>query len=204
MPPIGERAIAFTGIVPRRFQAIGDTTEHDGFGYHGLSRAWSRAFTQFVQEVIRLPNSAANSVTVAASGGVNPYACPPRRVAVLKHAADRGQPRQAAGVIAALKTTDPPSSAPGGPFVADEVRTIVVLWVCWPACTFRAVPHAASGERCAAPHVASGERRAAPHAAPRDRRAALHVAPHDQRAAQRAVVHPVSYRTVLERLVQEW
>jgi hypothetical protein len=63
MPPIGERAIAFAGIVPRRFQAIGDTTEHDGFDYHGLSRAWSRTFTQFVQEVIRLPNSAANSGT---------------------------------------------------------------------------------------------------------------------------------------------
>jgi hypothetical protein len=40
VPPIGERAIAFTGMVPRRFQAIGDTTEHDGFGYHGLSHAW--------------------------------------------------------------------------------------------------------------------------------------------------------------------
>jgi hypothetical protein len=37
LPPIGERAIVFTGIVPRRFQATGDTTEHDGFGYHGLS-----------------------------------------------------------------------------------------------------------------------------------------------------------------------
>jgi hypothetical protein len=60
MPPIGEWVIAFAGIVPRRFQAIGDTTEHDGFGYHGLSRARSRTFTQFVQEVIRLPNSAAN------------------------------------------------------------------------------------------------------------------------------------------------
>ena len=71
MPPIGKRAIAFAGIVPGRFQAIGDTTEHDGFGYHGLSRAWSRTFTQFVQEVIRLPNRAANSGTVAASGGVN-------------------------------------------------------------------------------------------------------------------------------------
>jgi len=37
MPPIGERAIAFTGIVPRRFQAICDTTEHD-FRRHGLSQ----------------------------------------------------------------------------------------------------------------------------------------------------------------------
>jgi hypothetical protein len=63
MPPIDEWVIAFAGIVPRRFQAIGDTTEHDGYGYHGLSRAWSRTFTQFVQEVIRLPNSAANSGT---------------------------------------------------------------------------------------------------------------------------------------------
>jgi hypothetical protein len=50
MPPIGERAIAFTGIVPRRFQAIGDTTEHDGFGYHGLSHAW---FSFFV--VVTMP-----------------------------------------------------------------------------------------------------------------------------------------------------
>jgi hypothetical protein len=39
MPPIGERAISFAGIIPRRFQAIGDTTEHSGFGYHGLSHA---------------------------------------------------------------------------------------------------------------------------------------------------------------------
>jgi hypothetical protein len=29
MPPVGERAIAFSGVVPRRFQAVGDTTEHD-------------------------------------------------------------------------------------------------------------------------------------------------------------------------------
>jgi hypothetical protein len=36
MPPIGELAIAFTGVVLRRFQAVGDTTEHDRFGYHGL------------------------------------------------------------------------------------------------------------------------------------------------------------------------
>ena len=35
IPPIGERAIAFTCIVPGRFKAIVDTTEHDGFGYHG-------------------------------------------------------------------------------------------------------------------------------------------------------------------------
>jgi len=74
-----------------------------------------------------------------------------------------------------------PTSAPSGPFVADEVLTSVVLWVCWTACTFRAVPHAASDERCVAPHVASG----------------------DRCAAQRAVVHHVSYRTVLKRLVLE-
>ena len=34
-PPIGELAIAFTCIAPRRFKATVDTTEHDGFGYHG-------------------------------------------------------------------------------------------------------------------------------------------------------------------------
>jgi hypothetical protein len=44
MPPIGERAIAFTGMVPRRFQAIGDTTEHDRFGYHGSSHVWFSFF----------------------------------------------------------------------------------------------------------------------------------------------------------------
>jgi hypothetical protein len=38
MPPIGEWAISFTGIIQRRFQTIGDTTEHDGFGYHGVSQ----------------------------------------------------------------------------------------------------------------------------------------------------------------------
>ena len=86
----------------------------------------------------------------------------------------------------------PTEFAPGGPFVADEVQAIVVLWVSWTACTFRAVPHAASDERCAAPRVASGERCAVPH-----------VAPPDRCAAQRAAVHHVSYRTVLERLVLE-
>jgi len=35
IPPIGERAIAFTCIVPGRFKATVDTTEHNGFGYHG-------------------------------------------------------------------------------------------------------------------------------------------------------------------------
>ena len=35
IPPIGERAIAFTCIVPGRFKATVDTAEHDGFGYHG-------------------------------------------------------------------------------------------------------------------------------------------------------------------------
>jgi hypothetical protein len=39
MPPIGERAIAFIGIVPRGFQTIGDTTEHDGFADHHAHRA---------------------------------------------------------------------------------------------------------------------------------------------------------------------
>ena len=56
---------------------------------------------------------------------------------------------------------------------------MVVLRVCWPACTFRAAPHAASDARCAAPHVARG----------------------DRRAGRLAVVHPVSYRALLERLV---
>src|SRR5262249_45674568 len=32
IPPIGERAIAFTCIVPGRFKATVDTTEHNGFG----------------------------------------------------------------------------------------------------------------------------------------------------------------------------
>jgi hypothetical protein len=35
IPPIGERAIALTCIVPGRFKAIGDTADQDGFGYHG-------------------------------------------------------------------------------------------------------------------------------------------------------------------------
>jgi hypothetical protein len=35
IPPIGERTIALTCIVPGRFKATVDTTEHDGFGYHG-------------------------------------------------------------------------------------------------------------------------------------------------------------------------
>src|SRR6516165_5399457 len=64
--------------------------------------------------------------------------------------------------------------------------TIVVLGVCWTACTVRAVPHVASDERCAAPHVASD-----------DRRAALHVVHDDRRAALDAV----SYRMLLEPLV---
>ena len=54
------------------------------------------------------------------------------------------------------------------------------------------------------PHVAPHEHCAVPRAAPRDRCAAPHVAPHDQRAAQRAVVHPVSYRVLLEPLVLQW
>ena len=74
-----------------------------------------------------------------------------------------------------------------GHFVADKILTIVVLWV-----GRRAVPDAASGERYAVPDAASHERYAAPDAAS-----------DEQRAAQRAVVHPVSYRTVLERLVLE-
>jgi len=54
------------------------------------------------------------------------------------------------------------------------------------------VPDAASDEQCAVPDAASHERYAAPDAAS-----------DEQRAAQRAVVHPVSYQTVLERLVLE-
>ena len=34
----------------------------------------------------------------------------------------------------------PPGSAPSRPFVADARITVVVLWVWWTACTFRAVP----------------------------------------------------------------
>jgi hypothetical protein len=85
------------------------------------------------------------------------------------------------------KRTGPPSSAPGGLFVADKILTIVVLWV-----ERRAVPDAAFGERHAVPDAASHERYAAPDAAS-----------DEQRAAQRAVFHPVSYRTVLGRLVLE-
>jgi hypothetical protein len=77
------------------------------------------------------------------------------------------------------KTKGPPGSAPGRPFVADARTTVVALWVWWTSCTFRAAPHVASGERGAAPHVARG----------------------DQRAVRLAVVHPVSYRALLERLV---
>ena len=99
---------------------------------------------------------------------------------------DCGEYRQAAGTVASVKQQGPPGSAPGRPFVADARTTVVVLWVWWTACTFRAAPHAASGERCAAPHVVRGGRR----------------------AARLAVVHPVSYRallepSVLERLVLE-
>ena len=77
--------------------------------------------------------------------------------------------------------------APSGPFVADEVLTIVVLWVRWTACTSRAVPHAASDERCVAPHAAVGDPCVAPHAASPD-----------LVAARRAVVGAVSW------LVLEW
>ena len=63
---------------------------------------------------------------------------------------------------------------------------MVVLWVWWTACTFRAAPHVAFGERCAAPHVAFDERCAVPHVIHDDRRAALDA---------------VSYRVLLERLV---
>jgi hypothetical protein len=34
IPPISERAIAFTCKVPGRFKAIVDTTEDDSFRYH--------------------------------------------------------------------------------------------------------------------------------------------------------------------------
>ena len=78
-----------------------------------------------------------------------------------------------------VKQQGAPGSAPGRPFVADARTTVVVLWVFWTACTFRAVPHAACDERSAAPHAARG----------------------DRRAARLAVVHPVSYRVLLERLV---
>jgi hypothetical protein len=97
---------------------------------------------------------------------------------------DCGEYRQAAGTVASVKQQGPPGSAPGRPFVADARTTVVVLWVWWTACTFRAAPHAASGERCAAPHVARGERYAGPHVARGDRRAALDAG---------------SYRTLLER-----
>jgi hypothetical protein len=71
------------------------------------------------------------------------------------------------------------------------VRTIVVSQVGWTSYKgyFRAAPHVVSGERCALPHVASGERCASPHVARGDRRAALDA---------------VSYRALLERLVQQW
>jgi hypothetical protein len=105
----------------------------------------------------------------------------------------RRQFRQAAGAIAVLKNNRPTDSVQGGPFVADEVRTTVVLSVCWTACTFRVVPHVASDERCAVPHAASDERSAAPHAASPD-----------LVAARRAVVAAVSWSVlewwVLQRL----
>jgi hypothetical protein len=50
VPPISERAIAFTGMVPRSFQAVGNATEHDGFGYHGWSQA---SFSSF--DVVTMP-----------------------------------------------------------------------------------------------------------------------------------------------------
>ena len=77
---------------------------------------------------------------------------------------------------------------------------VIVLWACWTACTIRVAPHVAARERFAALHVAACERCVAPHVAPHDRCVALHVAPHDQCAAQRAVLHAVPYRTLLERL----
>src|SRR5215472_8339553 len=43
IPPIGERAIAFTCIVPGRFKTTVDTTEHDGFGQHGRLTLGSRS-----------------------------------------------------------------------------------------------------------------------------------------------------------------
>jgi hypothetical protein len=71
----------------------------------------------------------------------------------------------------------PPSSAPGGSFVADGmVRTIVVVsWVGWTSYKdyFRAAPHDAACERYAALHAASCERYAVLHGAARDQRAAL-------------------------------
>jgi hypothetical protein len=65
MPPIGKRTITFTGIVPRRFHAIGDTTEHDGFGYHGLSHAFENWLSRASCAHRRLNYIAANSITRA-------------------------------------------------------------------------------------------------------------------------------------------
>ena len=53
------------------------------------------------------------------------------------------------------------------------------------------------------PDAASDERYAVPDAVSRERYAAPDAESDEQRAVQRAVVHPVSYRTVLERLVLE-
>jgi hypothetical protein len=75
--------------------------------------------------------------------------------------------------------------------------TVVVLWVSWPACTFRAALHAAADERCAAPHAAADERCAAPHVACGDRRAALDA------VSYRALIDPVAYRALVERSVLE-
>ena len=104
------------------------------------------------------------------------------------------------------KTTGPPSSALGGLSLLTRT-TVVVLWAWWTACTFRAVPHVAAREPFAALHVAVRGRCAVPHVAHSGLYAALHVVPRGQCAARRAVVHPVSYRTLvwlaLERLVLE-
>ena len=58
------------------------------------------------------------------------------------------------------------------------------------------------------PHVAADERYAGLHAVPGGLHAALHVVPRGQCAAQRAVVHAVSYQTLLELVLEppvlEW
>jgi hypothetical protein len=86
------------------------------------------------------------------------------------------------------------------------VRTIVVSrvgWTSYKGC-FRVAPHDVACERFAALDVVSGGRFAALAAASDERCAALHVAPDERCAVRRAVVHAVSYRTLLERLVRQW
>src|SRR5215470_1327014 len=79
--------------------------------------------------------------------------------------------------------------------------TVVVLWACWTACTFRAVPHVAACERFVVLHVAACGQFAVLHVVPHDQCAAPHDVPRDRCAARLAGFHAVPYRTLVECLV---